>query len=91
MEHEAELICVAREAALAQGWSLEDRIYSVRSHENGWTVTVDHAPNYTGKGEPSVTLDGSFFVEVNNDGDAIGITSFSGVIELSEPAVTRPR
>ena len=81
-EQDAALIGVARNAALAQGWTLEDCIYSVRPDGSGWIVQVDRAPGYQGKGEPSVVVDATFFVHINADGRAVRLLSFSEDVEL---------
>ena len=69
-ERDARLVSAAREAALADGRSLTDAIYSVRPDWNGWAVRVDRAPGYTGTGEPRITCCASFFVMLTPDGRA---------------------
>ncbi len=66
-EQEARLISIARSAAVAEGFSLADALYQVRRDGDGWTVQVDKAPDYTGVGEPSVVVDGTFFVKLGAD------------------------
>lgn len=66
-EQEARLISIAREAATATGLSLADAIYQVRRDGEGWIVQVDKAPGYTGSGEPSIVVDGTFFVKLSPD------------------------
>ena len=69
-EREARLVSAARDAALAEGRSLSDAIYSVRPDWNGWAVRVDRSPGYTGAGEPRITCCASFFVMLTPDGRA---------------------
>jgi hypothetical protein len=85
-EQEAGLISVAREAALGHGWILEDCIYSVRPEGNGWIVIVDRAPGYKGEGEPSVVIDGTFFVHINAEGKATRLLSYGEDVDLAPPA-----
>src|SRR5688572_7908029 len=67
-EHEARLISTAREAALAEGRSLSNAIYSVQQDGSGWVVQVDKSPGYTGTGEARITCCASFFVMLTSDG-----------------------
>lgn len=66
-EQDARLISIARSAATAEGFPLADAIYQVRRDGDGWIVQVDKAPGYTGVGEPSVVVDGTFFVKLGAD------------------------
>jgi hypothetical protein len=66
-EQDARLISIARSAAAVEGVSLTDAIYQVRRDGDGWIVQVDKAPGYTGVGEPSVVVDGTFFVKLGAD------------------------
>ena len=85
-EQEAALISVAHEAALAQGWILENCIYSVRRGGNGWVVQVDRASGYKGDGEPSIVVDDTFFVDIDAEGRPTRILSHGAVVELPLPA-----
>jgi hypothetical protein len=75
LEHDAQLISLAREAAAAAGFSLTDAIYQVRRDGDGWIVEVDKAPGYRGDGKPSVIVDSGFFVKFNSKGAVSGILS----------------
>jgi hypothetical protein len=88
-EKEAAMIEVAREAATAHGWPLDDRIYSVRRDGSGWIVQVDLAPGYNGDGEPSVVVDGTFFVHINAEGSPTRLLSHGRDIQLA-PASSEP-
>lgn len=66
-EQDARLISIARSAAAAEGFSLADAVYQVRRDGDGWIIQVDKAPGYTGTGEPSVVVDGTFFVSLGAD------------------------
>jgi hypothetical protein len=85
-EQDARLIAIAREAATAEGFSLADAIYHVRRDGEGWVVQVDQAPGHTGSGEPSVVVDGTFFVKLRSDGQVGEILTFGRRIEFP----TRP-
>jgi hypothetical protein len=49
------------------GREASDAVYQVRRDGEGWIVQVDRAPGYTGVGEPSVVVDGTFFVKMTAD------------------------
>jgi hypothetical protein len=66
-ERDARLISIARSAAIAEGLSLTNAIYQVRRDGEGWIVEVSDAPDYTGVGEPVVTLHRTFFVKLGAD------------------------
>ena len=85
-EQDARLIWIAREAASAEGFSLADAIYQVCRDGDGWIVQVDQAPGYTGSGEPSVVLHGTFFVKLSSDEQVREILSHGRMIEFA----TRP-
>jgi hypothetical protein len=86
IERDARLIAIARQAMMAQGFSLKDSIYWVRTDGNGWIVQVDKAPGFTGIGEPSVVIDATFFVKISGDEQPVEISSYNHLINL----VTRP-
>jgi hypothetical protein len=85
-EQDARLISIARSAATAEGFSLADAIYQVRRDGDGWIVQVDKAPGYTGVGEPSVVVDGTFFVKLGADEQVREILSHGRWIK----STTRP-
>jgi hypothetical protein len=85
-EHDARLISIARSAATAEGFSLADTIYQVRRDGDGWIVQVDTAPGYIGVGEPSVVVDGTFFVKLGADEQVREILSHARWIK----STTRP-
>lgn len=85
-EQEARLISTARSAATAEGFSLADAIYQVRRDGDGWIVQVDKAPGYTGVGERSVVVDGTFFVKLGGDEQVREILSHGRWIK----STTRP-
>jgi hypothetical protein len=85
-EQDARLISIARSAATAEGFSLADAIYQVRRDGEGWIVQVDKAPGYTGVGEPSVVVDGTFFVKFGADEQVREILSHGRWIK----STTRP-
>ena len=91
-EQDARLISIARSVAIAEGLSLTDSIYEVRRDGDGWVVQVDQAPGYTGVGEPSVVLDGTFFVKLGADEKVREILSHGRWIKsTTRPAVQSPR
>jgi hypothetical protein len=88
-EQNARLISIARSAATAEGFSLADAIYEVRRDDDGWIVQVDRAPGYTGVGEPSVVVDGTFFVKLDSDEQVREILSFGRRIKPTTRPMTR--
>jgi hypothetical protein len=85
-ERDAALISVARKAALAQGWTLEDCVYSVRREGSGWIVQVDRAPGFTGEGQPAVILCATFFIHIDAEKRPTRLLSHTEDISLVPPA-----
>jgi hypothetical protein len=69
-ERDARMIGAARAAIAAQGFTPKDAVYSVRSDGSaGWVVQADQSPWCTESGNPSVVVDGTLFVKINNRGE----------------------
>ncbi|HEX8525284.1 MAG TPA: hypothetical protein VF669_23735 [Tepidisphaeraceae bacterium] len=88
----ARLIARAREIGREQGYPLEDAVYQVRRDNGGFIVQVDRAPNYTGSGEPEVVVDGTFFVQFDQEEKPSTFMAFAKKIDLStRPAASHSR
>ena len=84
-------MCIAREAATAEGLPLTDAIYQVRRDGDGWIVQVDQAPGYTRTGEPSVVVGGTFFVKLGADERVREILTHGRRIELAPRPPYQPQ
>jgi hypothetical protein len=72
-EHDARLISIARQAAVAKHYSLDGMIYFVRQNSNEWVVQAFYCPDYDGGDNPSVVTDFGWMVSVNSKEQVTGV------------------